>query len=56
MSKRMLIDATHPEETRAVVLDNRHLVDFDFETGENVYNDSIFCQNEYAFLATPERR
>lgn len=31
-------------------------VDFDFETGENVYNDSIFCQNEYAFLLTPERR
>ena len=32
MAKRMLIDATHPEETRAVVLDDRHLVDFDFET------------------------
>src|SRR3712207_9543710 len=32
MAKRMLIDATHPEETRAVVLDDRYLVDFDFET------------------------
>ncbi len=32
MVKRMLIDATHPEETRAVVLDDRYLVDFDFET------------------------
>ena len=28
MAKRMLIDANHPEETRAVVLDDRHLVDF----------------------------
>ena len=32
MTKRMLIDATHPEETRVVVLDDRHLVDFDFES------------------------
>ncbi len=32
MVKRMLIDATHPEETRAVVLDDRYLADFDFET------------------------
>ena len=32
MVKRMLIDANHPEETRAVVLDDHHLVDFDFET------------------------
>src|SRR5262245_1033901 len=32
MVKRMLIDATQPEETRAVVLDDRYLVDFDFET------------------------
>lgn len=32
MVKRMLIDANHPEETRAVVLDDRHLADFDFET------------------------
>ncbi|MFZ1427057.1 MAG: Rne/Rng family ribonuclease [Geminicoccaceae bacterium] len=28
----MLIDATHPEETRAVVVDDRYLADFDFET------------------------
>src|SRR6476619_1714062 len=32
MVKRMLIDATHPEETRAVVVDDRYLADFDFET------------------------
>jgi ribonuclease E len=32
MTKTMLIDATHPEETRAVVLAGRHLADFDFET------------------------
>ncbi len=32
MTKRMLIDAAHPEETRVVVLDDRHLVDFDFES------------------------
>ncbi len=27
-----MIDAAHPEETRVVVLDDRHLVDFDFES------------------------
>jgi ribonuclease E len=32
MTKRMLIDATHPEETRVVVLDGHRLADFDFET------------------------
>ncbi|MFO1070069.1 MAG: Rne/Rng family ribonuclease [Geminicoccaceae bacterium] len=32
MTKRMLIDATHTEETRVVVLDDHHLVDFDFES------------------------
>ncbi len=32
MTKRMLIDATHPEETRVVVLQDQHLVDFDFES------------------------
>ena len=32
MTKRMLIDATHPEETRVVVLDGHHLADFDFES------------------------
>jgi ribonuclease E len=32
MSKRMLIDATHPEETRVVVLDGNRLDEFDFET------------------------
>jgi ribonuclease E len=32
MAKRMLIDATHPEETRVVVLAGNRLEDFDFET------------------------
>src|SRR5450631_2987812 len=32
MTKRMLIDATHAEETRVVVLDGNHLEDFDVET------------------------
>ncbi len=32
MTKRMLIEATHPEETRVVVLDGNRLEDFDIET------------------------
>ncbi|MFM7345075.1 MAG: Rne/Rng family ribonuclease, partial [Tagaea sp.] len=32
MAKRMLIDATQPEETRVVVLDGNRLAEFDFET------------------------
>ncbi|MFM8801168.1 MAG: ribonuclease E/G, partial [Tagaea sp.] len=32
MAKRMLIDATHPEETRVVVLDGNRLAEFDFES------------------------
>src|SRR5258706_4358398 len=32
MAKRMLIDATHAEETRVVVLDGSRLEDFDVET------------------------
>src|SRR5437763_13622102 len=32
MAKRMLIDATHGEETRVVVLDGNRLEDFDIET------------------------
>src|SRR5450432_1902716 len=32
MTKRMLIDATHAEETRVVVLDGIRLEDFDIET------------------------
>lgn len=31
MTKRMLIDATHPEETRVVVADDSHVLDFDVE-------------------------
>ncbi len=32
MARRMLIDATHPEETRVVVLNGSRLDEFDFET------------------------
>jgi ribonuclease E len=32
MAKRMLIDATHPEETRVVVLNGNRLEELDFET------------------------
>ncbi len=31
MTRRMLIDASHPEETRVVVIDGNRLEDFDFE-------------------------
>src|SRR5262249_19233504 len=32
MPKRMLIDATHPEQTRVAVVDGRRLDEYDFET------------------------
>ena len=32
MTKRMLIEATHPEETRVVVMDGNRLEEFDLET------------------------
>ncbi len=32
MAKRMLVDASHPEETRVVVLSGNRLEDFDYET------------------------
>ncbi|WP_119462332.1 ribonuclease E/G [Rhodospirillaceae bacterium SYSU D60014] len=32
MAKRMLVDATHPEETRVVVVSGKRLEEFDFET------------------------
>jgi ribonuclease E len=32
MTKRMLVDAAYPEETRVVVADEQQLLDFDFET------------------------
>src|SRR3989304_2654539 len=32
MTKHMLIDATHPEETRVAVVDGKKLEEFDFET------------------------
>ena len=33
MARRMLIDASHPEETRVVVVDGTRLEEFDFEGG-----------------------
>src|SRR5436190_3704117 len=33
MARRMLIDVSHPEETRVVVVDGTKLTEFDFETG-----------------------
>ena len=33
MTKKMLVDATHPEETRVVVVQGTRLEDFDFEVG-----------------------
>ena len=32
MSKRMLIDASHPEETRVVILSGNRVEEFDFES------------------------
>ena len=32
MTKRMLIDAAHPEETRVVVINDGHLEEFEFES------------------------
>ena len=32
MARRMLIDASHPEETRVVVVDGTRVEEFDFET------------------------
>jgi len=32
MAKKMLIDATHPEETRVVVVDGKRVEEFDFES------------------------
>ena len=32
MAKRMLIDATHQEETRVIVLNENRLEEFDFES------------------------
>ena len=32
MARRMLIDASHPEETRVAVVNGKRLEDFDYET------------------------
>lgn len=36
MTKRMLIDANHPEETRVVIVDNSKLEEFDFESAQKL--------------------
>jgi len=36
MSKRMLIDSSHPEETRVVVLDGQKVEEFDFEAASKL--------------------
>src|SRR5260221_4161683 len=43
MAKRMLIDATHPEETRVVVLDGNRLDEFDFETSTKKQAKGNIC-------------
>lgn len=43
MSKKMLIDAMHPEETRVVVMDENRLEDFDFESKvKTSYKSNIY--------------
>ncbi len=43
MSKRMLIDASHPEETRVVVLNGNRLEEFDYEsTARNQLKGNIY--------------
>ena len=43
MSKKMLIDATHAEETRVVVVDGNKVEEFDFES-ENKYSGFLSTQ------------
>jgi len=38
MATKMLIDASHPEETRVAVVDNERLEEFDFETSTKTQN------------------
>lgn len=38
MTKRMLIDAAHPDETRVVLLDNDQVYDYDFVTSSKAQN------------------
>jgi ribonuclease E len=43
MSKKMLIDAVHPEETRVVVMDDKRMEDFDFESKvKTSYKSNIY--------------
>ncbi len=38
MATKMLIDASHPEETRVAVVDDERLEEFDFETSIKTQN------------------
>ena len=38
MATKMLIDASHPEETRVAVVDDEKLEEFDFETSTKIQN------------------
>ena len=42
MTKRMLIDAVHPEETRVVVLNNNQIDEFDFESSSKAPCAAIY--------------
>ena len=42
MVKKMLIDATHAEETRVVVVDGNKVEEFDFETLNNAKLMAIY--------------
>ena len=56
MSKKMLIDATHSEETRVVVVDGNKVEEFDFEkelTG--LHFDKVLLLDVIGDLRWPER-
>ena len=42
MSKLMLIDAVHPEETRVALINRGRVDDFDFEIAEQVISELPF--------------
>ena len=41
MTKKMLIDASHPEETRVVVVDGTRVEELDFESAAKGNNDTF---------------
>ena len=48
MKKRMLIDASHPEETRVVILDGSKVEEFDFEAASQAaaQRKYLSCQGD----------